>query len=156
MPAVVDAGAVKAELHAASLTAAEEQVEADRRRHAERLAAFAAAEAAREQDLLIRDGVPMSHWPKHTDGYRRWKAHEDQLAAEHEADRLRRAEEDRLEATREADRRRVEAAGIAELVARWRERETKGYLHAVQTTSEPAKWRSWLRTLLSLPVPAAR
>jgi hypothetical protein len=73
MPAVVDAGAVKAELHAASLTAAEEQVEADRRRHAERLAACAAAEAAREQDLLIRDGVPMSHWPKHTDGYRRWK-----------------------------------------------------------------------------------
>jgi hypothetical protein len=101
----MDAGAERAELHAASMTAAHEQVEADRRRRDERLAAFAAAEAAHEQDLLIRDGVPMSHWPRHTDGYRRWRAHEDQIEAAHEAARLRQAEEDRLAAAREAEQR---------------------------------------------------
>jgi hypothetical protein len=145
----MDAGAERAELHAASMTAAHEQVEADRRRRDERLAAFAAAEAAHEQDLLIRDGVPMSHWPRHTDGYRRWRAHEDQIEAAHEAARLRQAEEDRLAAAREAEQRAAFAAGVAELQASWRERER---VPAEPQTGQGVPW--WLR--LFRPAMAAR
>jgi hypothetical protein len=147
-------GAVKAELHASSVTAAHEQVEADRRRRDERLAAFAAAEADREEQLLIGSGVPMSHWPKHTDGYRRWKVHEDLIAASREADRRR--VEDQLaaerEAEREAARRAVEAAGIRELVESWHARELVDLV-----PSEPVKGVAWWRKLrLSRPALAAR
>ena len=145
----MDAGAERAELHAASLSAAHEQLEADRRRRDERLAAFAAAEAAREQDLLIRDGVPTCFWPRHTDGYRRWRAHEDQLAAAHEAARLRQAEADRLAAAREAERRAAFAAGVHELQKSWRERERTP---AEPQTGAGVPW--WLR--LFRPAMAAR
>jgi alkylhydroperoxidase family enzyme len=65
----------------------------------------------------------MSHWPKHTDGHRRWRALEDHIEAEREADWRRQAEEDQREAEREAERRAAFAAGVGELQASWRERE---------------------------------
>jgi hypothetical protein len=56
LPAVIDAGAQRAELHAASLSAAHERVEEDRRRHAERMASIKAAESEHEERMLSRQG----------------------------------------------------------------------------------------------------
>jgi hypothetical protein len=146
MPTVIDAGAQKAEIRAQSITAAHEQVEADRRRHEERMAAFAAAEAEQKELLLVGAGVPMSHWPKHTAGYQRWRAHEDLIAASREADRRR--VEDQLAAERAAEERAREAAGIRELVESWHARE----LVPAEPTAEGVPW--WRR--LFRPALAAR
>ena len=111
MPAVVDLGRQRAEIRSQSLTAAHARIESDRRAHAERLASFAAVEAEAEELLLIASGTPTCFWPEHTDGFRRWKAFEEQLTAQRAAEAAEREEEHRL---RLAERRRRLDEAIAE------------------------------------------
>jgi hypothetical protein len=125
-----DVGAAKAEVYASSMAAVAEQLETDRRLRAERLAAFAAAEAEREEDLLRASMVPMSHWPAHTAGRRQWET----LVAAQEAEH-------------EADRRRVEAAAIRELIDRW---------HAREMTPTRERRPSWLSRIFRVSHPASR
>jgi hypothetical protein len=92
---LVDARREREEFHASSITAIDEEVARAARRFEERRAAAAQADAEREEGLLVASGVPMSHWPKHTAGYRRWRAHEDQVEAERQADQERQRALDR-------------------------------------------------------------
>jgi hypothetical protein len=102
----VEVGKHRAERDTSSIFAVAEQLEADRRLRAERLAAFREAELEREELPLTASMVPKSRWPEHTAGRRQWDA----LVAAQEAEY-------------EADRRRVEAAAIRELVESWHARE---------------------------------
>jgi hypothetical protein len=87
---VVNVAEERREAHAASITRIEEDAEYDRRRFEERQAARREVESEHEELMLQASGVPMCFWPKHTAGYQRWRAFEDQLDAEHREDeRLR-------------------------------------------------------------------
>jgi hypothetical protein len=125
---VVDAGRVRREVAASSITVVDEDVAHDRARHEERMAAFREVDAEHEERMLRAAGVPMSHWPAHTDGRRQWDA----LVAAQEAER-------------EQDRRRREAAGIAELIRSWHAREL---VPAIETRERPSWWSRLLRRTL--------
>lgn len=124
-------GRARAELTAFSISAAEADLDRDRARYVERIESFRQVEAAREEDMLIASGIPMSRWPKHTAGYQSWQALVDQQEAE-----------------RAAERRRLdEAVAEHERTWCWRDREVR--------SAEPWEGVSWWRRLLRRPATSA-